>query len=222
MYKRQEIYGGNYTVEADDMMVYYSAGSGISMWRNGSDTRILSVRIYSVDQDRWLGIEEAKGMVWVTKNHTDFVNLTTLSNAPKTDSNGYINYTFGPGCKYDVGVQYWKINLEDNVDFKDTNISGIRNITLMSYLNGTIHQPNYEVYKEASGNNVTFNMSAEDECGSVDNPNTLTLIIDEPGTPPPKQKNIDDIEQLGNGFYFYNWSTTSIDCLLYTSDAADE
>ena len=88
-------------------------------------------------------------------------------------------------CDYDVGEQFWRLQLIDNTDYKDTNLSGNMNVTLETYLNGSINQPDYQIYRREPYNNVTFNMTVWDDCGYVDSPASLLLEIDEPGPAPP-------------------------------------
>ncbi|MCK4714489.1 MAG: hypothetical protein KAT35_02865, partial [Candidatus Aenigmarchaeota archaeon] len=128
------------------MLVTYYEGSDVSNWRNGTDLITLSVEVFSVDQNRPLADGEAKGMVWVTKDGSDYENVTTLDDPPWSDASGFINHTFNFTCDYAVGEQYWRIEVVDNTDYKDTNVTGDRNVTVETYLNGSINQPSYQVY----------------------------------------------------------------------------
>jgi hypothetical protein len=203
----------NYTVEKDDMSLYYGgSGSNTTIWRNGSDSKILSIRIFDIDKNEYLSGSQGKTMVWITKNHTAFQNVTDPSNPPATDASGYINYSFDPdnNCSYDLGVQYWIIGLYNNNDYKDVN-SSTYNLTLWSYLNGTINIPNGEAYPREAGQNVTFNVSLFDECGyGVDSANSTKLNLTGPST----YIITSGISNPANGMYWYNWSTTSPDKAL--------
>ncbi|MCJ7767865.1 hypothetical protein MUP79_05705, partial [Candidatus Bathyarchaeota archaeon] len=216
-----QITPANYTVEKDDMALYYGGtGSNTTVWRNGSDSKSLSIRVFDVDQNRYLSGGEGKAMVWITKDHANLQNVTDPSNPPATDASGYINHSFDPNsnCSYDVGMQYWIIGLSNNQNYKDVN-SSIYNLTLWSYLNGTINIPNGEAYPREAGQNVTFNMSVFDECGyGINNANSTNLSLTGPAT----YIITSGIQNLGSGIYWYNWSTTNPDKTLGTYNTTFE
>ncbi|MCK5019662.1 MAG: hypothetical protein KAS32_21570, partial [Candidatus Peribacteraceae bacterium] len=211
-----QINGTNYTVEKDDMQINYSYGSDVTMWRNGTDTQILSVIVFSIDQNRLLAQQEAMGVVWITKNGTDFLNVTSMlyGDAIKTLTGGYLNMSplFNPDCTYDVGVQYWKIGIMTNDEFKDLNSSDYFNVTLETYLNGTIITPDGGAYIKAASNNVPFNITVFDECSyGVENLDSTNISIDVEGSAPEVSNY--SITEIGNGYYFNNWSTMDVDDL---------
>ncbi|MCK5019501.1 MAG: hypothetical protein KAS32_20750, partial [Candidatus Peribacteraceae bacterium] len=203
-----KINGTNYTVEKDDMTVYYSVGGGGTVWRNGTDTELLSARIWSIDQQRYLVQDEGNGMVWITKNGTDYVNVTDPADPPKSLTGGYVNNSLDPDCSYDIGLQYWKIGVFNNNNFKDTNITGtlsLYNITLNTNLSGTIITPWGQAVKRATGVNVEINFNISDECGNgVGTASSVTLDI----TGQQNYPIVAGITDEDNGSYFYNWSTT--------------
>ncbi len=205
-----EISGSNYTVEKDDMSITYVSGSGGSTWRNGTDSRILSVQVTSIDQNRNLSQEEAIAVVWITKNGTNYQNVTSFESqdAYKTMEGGFVNYTLEPDCTYNVGVQYWKIGIVNNPKFKDTNVTGVYNATINAYLNGTIITPDAGVYRRASDVNVPFNLSVFDDCNrGVDGLDSTNITVKTSGDPPKSNLTI---TAYGNGSYFNNWSTMTI------------
>ncbi|MCK5015616.1 MAG: hypothetical protein KAS32_00975, partial [Candidatus Peribacteraceae bacterium] len=205
--------GTNYTVDKDDMQIEYYNGSEVTIWRNDTGNSIFSTKVWSIDQQRYLGAAEADGMTWITKDGSTFINLTTPGDI-LTDGGGYLNYTtFDPDCTYGVGVQYWKTGVEANDDYKDTNSSAYYNVTLWTFLNGTINSPSGGIYLRDSDINVTFNVSIFDECDfGVTSPGNVNITLNVTGVP-EKFKGSTSVEDLGGGIYFYNWSTTDLDTL---------
>ncbi|MCK4497414.1 MAG: hypothetical protein KAU24_04405, partial [Candidatus Aenigmarchaeota archaeon] len=201
------IMGYNYTVEKDDMNITYYYGNGSFVWRNGTDSTTLSVRVRSIDQDnRLLTAGEANAMAWVTTDHEHFTNITypgEISNGP----NGYINRSFDPNsnCQFDVGIQKWIIGTYNNTDFKDTNSSNFT-MEIWSYLNGTINTPNGGAYRRDTSENVSMNFTALDEC----NNSVSGLRYKKIWLFGPQNYTIDNgsITDNGDGTYFNNWSTT--------------
>ncbi|MFA4846380.1 MAG: hypothetical protein WC654_07565, partial [Patescibacteria group bacterium] len=109
----------SFSVESDDVEVQYFAGNESVLWRNGTDSAVLSTKVWDVDNQRFLNIGEASGTRWVTTNGASYDSGSSLS----TDFGGFFNSSFDPSCSYRPGVQYWKTGTTGNSCFKDANSS---------------------------------------------------------------------------------------------------
>ncbi|MCK5017473.1 MAG: hypothetical protein KAS32_10435, partial [Candidatus Peribacteraceae bacterium] len=201
-----EIYGYNYTIEKDDMAVYYSLGSEETLDRNGTVIVNLSMRFYDLDQDRYLTGGEADGVLWVTRNGTDFEKENDVS----TQDGGYINYSFSPGCIYDVGVQYWKMGLEGNDAYKDINSSGFYNVTLYAPLNGTIDYPDGQTYYQGELVPTWFTVFEEDCVGqNVSGVSYKALVYNSTDNTTTYNIPTSLVQDRNNGSYNYTFDTAS-------------
>ncbi|RLG00752.1 MAG: hypothetical protein DRN49_02540, partial [Thaumarchaeota archaeon] len=191
----------NFTVEQDDIELQYVYGSGKTIWRNGTQSVVLSVKVWDVDDQRYLATGEAQGKVWITYDHNNYDSghdVSVLS--------GYFNYTFDPdnSCFYDVGTQYWIAGTTGNSCFKDVN-SSVFNLTLKSYLSASIISPNGEPHKQ--GDLIPINFFVYDECNNGV-PGVARKIYLVTGD---SSYTIDSasITDHNNGTYTYQWDSTA-------------
>ncbi|RLE41198.1 hypothetical protein DRJ16_06660, partial [Candidatus Woesearchaeota archaeon] len=194
-----EVAPNNFTVEADDMKIGYYAGGGGWMWRNGTETKVLSTWVMDVDDQRNVSTGEVDGAVWITTNGTEWD-----SGHPVGSLAGFFNYTFSPACPtYKVGLQYWVAGTVGNKCFKDAN-STTSNITLKTYLNGSVDSPNGEPYQR--GNTIPFSFFIKDECNDGVAGITRVLHLFSGTT---EYKIYSDVTDYGNGTYTYGWDSSS-------------
>jgi len=201
----------NFTIEPDDVEVLHYYGNNRWIWRNGTQSIVLSTYVYDIDAGVNLTVGEARGKIWITNDSQTFREVATMDLSGTPGETGFFNYTFQPDCvygygpdHYDVGVQKWIVGTVENPSgtcYKLVN-STVFNVTLKSYLNETISLPNgksYEKYED----NVPLNFFVFDECnnGLENITPTITLIH------PTKTYTIysSDITDLHNGTYNTTW-----------------
>jgi len=201
----------NFTIEEDDVEVLHYYGNNQWIWRNGTQSIVLSTYVYDIDADVNLTVGEARGKIWITNDSQTFREVSTMDLAGTPGETGFFNYTFQPDCvygygpnHYDVGRQEWIIGTVDKpggVCYKFVNSTDF-NITLKSYLNETIDLPNGDPYEKYE-DNVPFNFFVFDECGNgLENINpTLSLIH------PTQTYTIypSEVTDLNNGTYNTTW-----------------
>ncbi|RLG19279.1 hypothetical protein DRN74_07090, partial [Candidatus Micrarchaeota archaeon] len=191
----------NFTVEQDDIELQYVAGSNRTIWRNGTESIVLSVKVYDVDDQRYLATGEAQGKIWITYDHVHYDSGHDVS-----VTGGFFNYTFDPdnSCYYDVGIQYWNATTIGNTCFKDVS-SEVFNVTLRSYLSATLNTPSGEPYKQ--GDVVPINFFVFDECnGGVSEVTRRLYLVTSGNTYTVESASITD---YNNGTYTYNWDSTA-------------
>ncbi|MFH0929001.1 MAG: DUF87 domain-containing protein, partial [Candidatus Aenigmatarchaeota archaeon] len=89
----------------DNVTINYTHGDGETVNRSGSQTQLLTVRIYDNTTEKYVGsgVPNATGRIFVTKDGLGF----DLGTANTTNSSGYLNVYFDPASEYDVGLQNW-------------------------------------------------------------------------------------------------------------------
>ncbi|MCW1304417.1 MAG: DUF853 family protein [Candidatus Parvarchaeota archaeon] len=187
----------NFTVEKDDVEIQHVLGNNEWIWRNGTDVKYLTTRVYDIDSGTYLGTG-VSGRIWMTHDGVNYDDGYELSTQP----GGYFNYTFEPGCDYGIGVQYWKTGTLGNMYYKDTNSSTF-NITIKSYLQENITRPQGENYKR--GQSIYIETFVYDECDNgVPNANTTKIYLVTSGASYLITTGITD---HNNGTYSYNWDS---------------
>ncbi|UCC91822.1 MAG: hypothetical protein JSV39_00945, partial [Candidatus Aenigmatarchaeota archaeon] len=121
----------NFTVEKNDVIFEDHAGYNNPMvWRNESNSTLLSVRVWDNDSGEYIGSGNAT--VWVTKNASD-PNSWDIGKYISVNGTGYINYNFlADGeppiyeCNYTTGVHNWTAGIggiQDDICYQTSNSS---------------------------------------------------------------------------------------------------
>ena len=91
------------------------------MEREGQDSTLLSIGVIDTVTGGYVG-KGINGTFWI-ENKTGWFEYNT-----STNSSGYLNYLFDPGCEYGVGKITWIGGTRD-VCYVDTNATNTLNIT---------------------------------------------------------------------------------------------
>ncbi|MFA6049565.1 MAG: hypothetical protein WC792_06500, partial [Candidatus Micrarchaeia archaeon] len=192
----------SFEMQKSDVQMEYFAGSESSIWRNGTDSALLSVRAYSIDGQRYLSTGDGDGKIWVTQNASDASSWDSGYSA-STDSAGFLNYSFNPsGCGYGVGRQKWVAGTSGSGCFKDANSSQY-NITLNASMSVTLSSPSGgATVNQTSAVSTAF--TVRDECSAGIAGAAPMLFFKGPST-----YVVDTgITDLANGTYTYSFDTT--------------
>ncbi|MCK4714452.1 MAG: hypothetical protein KAT35_02670, partial [Candidatus Aenigmarchaeota archaeon] len=169
--------------------------------------------VNDTDKGQPLGFQDVnnEGIIEITKNHTDF---ETASSTLTTSSGGIMSYNFDPNgnCEYDVGIQKWRMSVEDHSDYKNQSSSNFT-VELWSYLQANITSPSGEAFRR-NIDNVTIIFNVTDECDhGVGYANqTIIHLYTEQGASYDITSGITD---FGNGTYQYDWETTTEETGIY-------
>ncbi|MFH8092821.1 MAG: hypothetical protein QXM38_02680, partial [Candidatus Aenigmatarchaeota archaeon] len=166
-----------FNLTKDDVQIIYEAGNGEEVWRNGTDSRRLSVRIYDTDKGNYPG-SGYNGMFWVTTNYTQF----DIGKPTTTNSSSFLNYYFTseapqPECDYSTGVQVWKAGIYDDACYKDINSTNYT-IIIKSELRPQIDYPYGQGFIRP--NPVPFVARIYDDCGLVSGATTTWTAYNGP------------------------------------------
>ncbi|MBN2202775.1 MAG: DUF87 domain-containing protein [Candidatus Aenigmarchaeota archaeon] len=146
----------------DNVTVTYLNGDGATVNRSGSQTTLLSVRLYDNTTEKYVGsgIPDATGRIFVTKDGLEFDTGTENT----TNSSGYLNVYFNPASDYNVGPQNWTAGSFGDSCYYDINMTQNYSLTVKADLTNTII-------------NVLEDAIPVGTNGTVTRPNNVTLII---------------------------------------------
>jgi len=129
-----EVNGSNYTIEKDDMNITYYAGNGQNLDRNGSATLLVSVLVY--DMTRPAIFQEGGRRLPLGDQERN--GLRDRQQRDRAEQRLH-NYSFSPDARI-----MWPPALEDR-PLRQRRIQGYHsssfNVTLYTYLNGSIDYP---------------------------------------------------------------------------------
>ncbi|MEM7819136.1 MAG: hypothetical protein QW403_03290, partial [Candidatus Aenigmatarchaeota archaeon] len=155
-----------------------------------------------VDTIRGLEItyENVSGRIYITTDNSNYLFNSSLLSQP----NGYLNYTFDPNCSFSVGIQKWKINLEDSCYYTAT--SGDQEFTVVGQLKNFLVEPSYgSIIEIEVGKTANITSSIKGECGeNVEG----ASVTHEARWPDLTFENIVPVEELGSGLYNSTWNLT--------------
>ncbi|MFH1249195.1 MAG: DUF87 domain-containing protein [archaeon] len=192
---------GGPNITRDDAYIEYISGNNTLVNRAGINTTLLVARIYDVDRNN-LTVSGINGTFWITR---DLVNFQTQQ-ITQTNSSGYLNYSFDPGCspKYEVAKQYWFAGINDACyTLMNLSVNYSLNITgdLVSevayvYNDQDPFSPPINVTKGEQ--NVTIDSIIKDECGTEqEGANVIIYLMNVSGYQYP----CDPVEYQGSGIY---------------------
>ncbi len=214
----------NFSVERDDVIFEPFAGYNNPMaWRNGTNSTLLSVRVYDNDSGEYAGSGNAT--VWVTKNASNPVSWD-VGKFIGINGSGYINYNFlDEGempmheCNYTVGRHNWTAGvggISEDICYKTAN-SSIYNLTMWGELRPRVTYPT-GLKGFLVGDQINITGYVEDDCSyrtglgieGVDldpaSPSQRYMIRGESGTP---TRYCTANWQEGSGYYNCTWDSTS-------------
>ncbi|MBI4181978.1 MAG: hypothetical protein HY520_03350, partial [Candidatus Aenigmarchaeota archaeon] len=152
-----------FAVEADDIKVQHVEGNNSAVNRVRANFTYLTTRVLDTDRNQYLS-SGWQGRVWVSTDHGATFGIEAN---PSTTSGGYLNITFAPDCRYQVGPQYWIAGLVDNSTYQDTNSSAFGITITTDPLKGEVLSPQRRGYV-AGQQNITFRGRLADDCGPVE------------------------------------------------------
>ncbi|MEM5878377.1 MAG: hypothetical protein QXF12_05875, partial [Candidatus Aenigmatarchaeota archaeon] len=159
-----EQWNKTFNLTKDDVILTLEAGNGDEVWRNGTDSRRLSVRVYDSDKNTYPGAGY-NGMFWVTTDYLSF----DIGKQTTTNISSYLNYLFTseapqPECDYLTGPQKWVAGVYDDACYKDKNSTNYT-IIVKSELRPQIDYPYGQGFIRP--NPVPFVGRVYDDCGIV-------------------------------------------------------
>ncbi|MEM5844548.1 MAG: Ig-like domain-containing protein, partial [Candidatus Aenigmatarchaeota archaeon] len=152
-------------------------------------------------------LENTNGSILITYDYSNFYSYFV-----QTNSSGYLNFDFNPGCEYQTGKQYWIAFVGDACyETRFTNSTPSENYTVEIYgdLNLEIISPKGEKYLRSSypdGQNVNLTARVTTDCsleGGVSD-----ALVNFTLTQGLTNKYCSDIENMGEGYFH---------CMLNTS-----
>jgi uncharacterized membrane protein len=160
----------NFTVEKNDVVYENISGwDNPTVWRNGSDSTLLSVKVWDNDSKEYIGSGNAT--VWVTKNASD-PDSWDPGKYIGVNGSGYINYDFlADGvppiheCNYTVGVHNWTAGMggiDEDSCYKTSN-SSIYQVQVWSGLRPDVISPT-GTQGFLQGNLINVSGYVEDDC----------------------------------------------------------
>jgi len=161
----------NFSLIRDNAAIQISAGNGDWVWRNGTNSVLLSLKITdATNPDITVGLG-AKGAIWVTTNASNNESWDAGRKDLTTDANSYLNYSFmvqlpsgylTNGCNYTVGIHQWRGGVYNDSCWNDQNSTNFT-LTIKSELLPDVRYPlNDKGFLR--GNQVPVNGSLSDDC----------------------------------------------------------
>ncbi|MCK4714591.1 MAG: hypothetical protein KAT35_03380, partial [Candidatus Aenigmarchaeota archaeon] len=161
----------NFTIESDDVYLLYEQGDDVYIWRNGSDSFSLVMRIWDNDTNDYAG-SGINASFWVTTN--DSLSTWDVGKYEVSNASSHITYEFTTEapqaeCDYDVGPHYWKVGvggLNDDYCYKTINSSDFT-----VFLNTSMVLEMYEPYGQGImwGTPLQVVSYIDDDCDPVEN-----------------------------------------------------
>jgi len=148
----------NFTIEKDDVNIYYVFGNGEQVWRNGTDSVNLILGVN--DSDRNVSAVGANVTFYITTNSSDPDSFDSGTTAD-TYSNGSAIFPFSSGCAYSTGVQTWYGETSPDTYYK-TNVSPNYSLTIKTVLLLEVNYPDGQAF--VIGTLVPFIGRVFDEC----------------------------------------------------------
>ncbi|RLI90751.1 MAG: hypothetical protein DRO89_05290, partial [Candidatus Altiarchaeales archaeon] len=152
----------NFTVEKDDVEIYYLEGNNTSVNRvSGS----VVFKMNATDSDKATQtISFQPAGFWITTDGSNWGPLESTA----TDGVGNFTINFDPGCTYGVGVQEWKGGLRDNNYWKSTNYTGLLKVNITSEFDANITKPISQIFlKGVDDVNISGYLNDLAGCGGV-------------------------------------------------------
>jgi hypothetical protein len=166
----------NFTLERDNVIVNYGEGNSREIWRNGTDSGIISLLITDTDNGQILG-GGYQGAFWVTTNGNDFIGEKIVT----TNGTGHIVYDFPAEkpidqyrCNFSTGIQQWKGGIYNDNCYKNTT-SDNYTLILKSLTSPSVVHPVGVGY--IRGDYVPVNGTIVDECGYVEEATVVYTYI---------------------------------------------
>jgi hypothetical protein len=190
------------TLEQDDIsLIELSAPASID--REDFTTGKFLLRIRDTDYGDWVG-NNLNGTFGFTYDQISYINFDN-----QTNSTGHIWNDFDPNCTYDVGLQYWRLNMQGNSCYKDnsTTPAGFivtgqlkNNLTEPEWIGGV--QPIYNVTQQ-----IPINFSIHTDCsndGLINDASTTDITLIHNG-----DEYVCNPDNQGNGYYNCTWDSTN-------------
>jgi len=157
----------NFIVEKDDIEVLEISGNNQIVNRSDSEpgsTIILMTRVNDTDIGTW-ATETPIPVAAITYDGSTFRDVS-----PDSNSSGFINYTFNPGCTgnnyYDVGLQKWRMGIsQSDIAYKAMNSTNF-NITILGSLINIIEQPTGGILYN-QGDDIIIIGNVTDDCDNT-------------------------------------------------------
>jgi hypothetical protein len=153
-------------ITRDTMIISYIDGNNTTVNRNGTQTDLLTLRIFDNNSKKYVGstTPNATGRIFVTTDDNSFDSGTQNT----TNSSGYLNIYFEPGWDYAVGPQKWKGGTYGDTCYYDSNSTENYTLTVKGEL---INSVSYISPDEESGSvlrpdNVTMEINVKDDKGN--------------------------------------------------------
>ncbi|MFH1443210.1 MAG: PEGA domain-containing protein, partial [Candidatus Micrarchaeota archaeon] len=188
---------GNWTIQRDNVSIYYVSGNNTNVTRNNGST-VLS--LYAYDTDNRSMAYNGSAAIWVTTNGASFGN----GNYSWTNSSGNFSIAFKPSCSYGAGTQLWRGGIASDGCFFDSNSTINYAINIIGALNVNISVP-YGI-NVTPGQNVTIRGNLTDDCGNLVSGATVNFLVQDGAAPVLCPIVYDE----GDGFYNCSLNTTSL------------
>ncbi|MBI4010585.1 MAG: hypothetical protein HY361_05415, partial [Candidatus Aenigmarchaeota archaeon] len=160
--------GTNFTLTADNVYYVYEAGQGVNVNRSGSQSNLLSFRVFDRNGTALTNLFAIKFSV-STDNSTYYSDVNYVN---RTNSSGSAVLNFNPSCspKFAVGEQQWKIQVNDSeltyYQQNDSSSSIPRNLFVQGDIVLELTNPSGAI-NFTQEQTVTFLGSTVDDCGDA-------------------------------------------------------
>ncbi|MCK5020482.1 MAG: hypothetical protein KAS32_25825, partial [Candidatus Peribacteraceae bacterium] len=209
-------------ITADSVAITYYHGNMSTVNRSNAEPDYSALFIVNVTDTDNNQSANTNVSFWVTTNSSN-PDSWVLANMSTTNSTGYANITFDPGCdpQYGIGNQTWVAGTTDSC-YAYVNTTETMNITIRGTLATTIYtispspEPEEEILR---GKNVTQQVYVESDCGG-DYVNDADTGIYFENNVSGTEYYCDSVYRIGaNGFYECERNSTDMEARWYNTRA---